>query len=160
MDPFPVTEPSVDERFMRLALDEARAALGTQDVPVGAVLVDDATGTVLATGRNIREAEQDPTGHAEVVALRAASRQRRRWMLTGTTLYVTLEPCPMCAGALVNARVGRLVYGTTDPKAGAVGSLMDICRDPRLNHRLEVTKGVLAEEAAELLRAFFRSRRV
>jgi len=150
---------SSDERFMLLALEEARAALVTEDVPVGSVLVDDATGKVLGTGRNVREAEQDPTGHAEVVALRAGARARRSWRLDGTTLYVTLEPCPMCAGALVNARVGRVVYGATDPKAGAVGTLMDLCRDPRLNHRLEVTAGFMAEEAAVLLREFFKARR-
>jgi|SRR5579883_49119 len=144
---------------MRLALDEARAALATEDVPIGCVLVDDATRVVLATGRNVREAEQDPTGHAEVVALRAAAKARKRWRLDGTTLYVTLEPCPMCAGALVNSRVRRVVYGATDPKAGAVGTLMDLCRDARLNHRLEVTAGVLAEEAASLLREFFKARR-
>jgi len=149
----------LDLRFMRLALDEARAALVTEDVPIGCVLVDDASGLVLATGRNVREAEQDPTGHAEVVALRAGARVRRRWRLEGTTLYVTLEPCPMCAGALVNARVARVVYGATDPKAGAVGTLMDLCRDPRLNHRLEVTAGVLADESAALLREFFKARR-
>src|SRR5437016_2833577 len=103
---------------MRLALDEAQAALATEDVPIGCVLVDDATGVVLARGRNVREALQDPTGHAEVVALRAAAGVRKRWRLDGTTLYVTLEPCPMCAGALVNARVRRVVYGATDPKAG------------------------------------------
>lgn len=143
---------------MRLALDEARAALTTEDVPIGCVLVDEA-GAVLATGRNVREADQDPVGHAEVVALRAGARVKRRWRLDGTTLYVTLEPCPMCAGALVNARVARVVYGATDPKAGAVGSLMDICRDTRLNHRLQVTGGVLAEESATLLREFFKARR-
>jgi tRNA(adenine34) deaminase len=149
----------IDLRFMRLALDEARAALATEDVPVGCVLVDDVSGEVIGRGRNVREAEQDPVGHAEIVALRAASRVRRRWRLEDTTLYVTLEPCPMCAGALVNARVGRVVYGATDPKAGAVGTLMDLCRHPGLNHRLDVTPGVLADEAAELLRGFFRARR-
>jgi len=147
-----------DVRFMRLALDEARAALATEDVPIGCVLVD-ASGAVIASGRNVREADQDPTGHAEVVALRAGARTRGRWRLDGTTLYVTLEPCPMCAGALVNARVARVVYGATDPKAGAVGTLMDLCRDTRLNHRLEVTPGVLAEESATLLREFFKARR-
>jgi tRNA(adenine34) deaminase len=148
-----------DERFMRLALDEARAALATEDVPVGCVLVDDATLEVIGKGRNVREAEQDPSGHAEIVCLRAGARARRRWRLDGTTLYVTLEPCPMCAGALVNARVRRVVFGAADPKAGAVGTLMDLCRDSRLNHRLEVTAGLLAEESASLLREFFKSRR-
>lgn len=148
-----------DERFMRLALDEARAALATEDVPVGCVLVDDATLEVIGKGRNVREAEQDPSGHAEIVCLRAGARARRRWRLDGTTLYVTLEPCPMCAGALVNARVRRVVFGAPDPRAGAVGTLMDLCRDSRLNHRLEVTSGVLAEESASLLREFFKARR-
>jgi tRNA(adenine34) deaminase len=158
-----VSEPSAetvrDEAFMRLALEQARAALATEDVPIGCVLVDDATGAVLATGRNVREAEQDPTGHAEVVALRNAARVRGRWRLDATTLYVTLEPCPMCAGALVNARVARVVYGATDPKAGAMGTLYDVGRDARLNHRLAVTPGVLAADSAELLRAFFKARR-
>jgi tRNA(adenine34) deaminase len=144
---------------MRLALAEARAALATEDVPIGCVLVDDASGEVLATGRNVREAEQDPTGHAEVVALRAAARKRARWRLDGTTLYVTLEPCPMCAGALVNARVRRVVYAAADPKAGAAGTILDVCREPRLNHRLDVTAGVLADESAQLLREFFKARR-
>jgi tRNA(adenine34) deaminase len=152
-------ETARDEGFMRLALEQARAALATEDVPIGCVLVDDATGAVLATGRNVREAEQDPTGHAEVVALRSAARVRGRWRLDATTLYVTLEPCPMCAGALVNARVARVVYGATDPKAGAMGTLYDVGRDARLNHRLAVTPGVLASESAELLRAFFKARR-
>lgn len=155
----PAPDEERDIGFMRLALDEARAALETEDVPIGCVLVDDATAAVIATGRNVREAEQDPTGHAEVVALRAGARTRRRWRLDATTLYVTLEPCPMCAGALVNARVGRVVYGATDAKAGAVGTLMDLCRDTRLNHRLQVTAGVLAEESATLLREFFKARR-
>jgi tRNA(adenine34) deaminase len=148
-----------DEAFMRLALEQAQGALATADVPIGCVLIDDATGAVLARGRNVREAEQDPAGHAEIVALRAGARVRGRWRLDATTLYVTLEPCPMCAGALVNARVRRVVYGATDPKAGAMGTLYEIGRDARLNHRLEIVPGVLAAESAELLRAFFKARR-
>ena len=143
---------------MRLALAEARAALATEDVPVGAVVLSPA-GDVIATGRNDREASGDPTGHAEVVALRAAARSVGEWRLTGCTLVVTLEPCTMCAGALVLARVERLVFGAYDDKAGAVGSLWDVVRDRRLNHRPEVTSGVRAEESATLLRAFFRAHR-
>ena len=144
--------------WMRLALDEARAALPSGDVPVGAVVVGP-DGAVLGRGRNVREAEGDPTGHAEVRALREAAAALGEWRLAGCTLVVTLEPCTMCAGALVLARVDRLVYGAEDPKAGAVGSLWDVVRDRRLNHRPEVTAGVRAEESATLLRAFFRSKR-
>ena len=143
---------------MRAALDEARAALATDDVPIGAVVLD-ADGTVIARGRNIREAAADPTGHAEVVALRAAAASRGEWHLDGCTLVVTLEPCTMCAGASVLSRVDRVVYGADDPKAGAAGSLWDVVRDRRLNHRPEVTAGVRAEESATLLRAFFRAQR-
>jgi tRNA(adenine34) deaminase len=143
---------------MRGALEQAREALTTDDVPVGAVVVD-ADGSVLATGRNRREADGDPTAHAEVIALREASRARGSWRLDGCTLVVTLEPCTMCAGAVVLGRVDRLVYGATDPKAGAVDSLYDVVRDPRLNHRPEVVGGVLAEECGDLLRDFFRARR-
>ena len=143
---------------MLAALDEARAALATDDVPIGAVVVD-AAGAVVGRGRNVREAAADPTGHAEVIALRAAAAARGAWRLTGCTLVVTLEPCTMCAGAVVLARVGRLVYGAGDPKAGAVGSLWDVVRDRRLNHRPEVVGGVLADECAEGLRAYFRTHR-
>ena len=143
---------------MRLALDEAKAALAGDDVPVGAVVLDD-TGAVLGTGRNTRESHGDPTGHAEVVALRAAAAARGEWRLTGCTLVVTLEPCTMCAGASVLARVARVVYGADDPKAGAAGSLWDVVRDRRLNHRPEVTGGLRAEESGALLLAFFRARR-
>lgn len=134
-----------------LALAEAAAARG--DVPVGAVLVQD--GRVTGEGHNRREIEADPTGHAEIVALRDACRSAGRWRVDGATLYVTLEPCAMCAGAIVNARVARLVYGADDPKAGAVRSLYEICTDPRLNHRVEVRAGVLADPCASLLREFF-----
>ena len=143
---------------MRLALAEARAALATEDVPVGAVVLSPA-GDVIATGRNDREASGDPTGHAEVVALRAAARTIGEWRLAGCTLVVTLEPCTMCAGALVLARVARLVFGAYDDKAGAVGSLWDVVRDRRLNHRPEVVSGVLAQESTGLLEEFFARHR-
>jgi tRNA(adenine34) deaminase len=143
---------------MRLALDEAAKGLPSGDVPVGAVVVDP-DGAVIGRGHNVREAEGDPTGHAEMCALREAAAAVGGWRLTGCTLVVTLEPCTMCAGALVLARVDRLVFGADDPKAGAVGSLWDVVRDRRLNHRPEVVGGVLAHEAGELLRAFFRTHR-
>jgi len=144
--------------WMRLALAEADAALPSDDVPVGAVVVGP-DGEVLGRGHNVREAEGDPTGHAEVRALQAAARVVGEWRLDGCTLVVTLEPCTMCAGALVLARVGRLVYGAEDRKAGAVGSLWDVVRDRRLNHRPEVVAGVLADECAALMTSFFGSRR-
>ena len=143
---------------MRLALDEARAALESADVPVGAVVLD-ADGAVIGRGRNRREADRDPTAHAEVVALRQAAAHRGEWRLEGCTLLVTLEPCTMCAGAAVLARVDRVVFGAWDPKAGAVGSLWDVVRDRRLNHRPEVVAGVLAEEAGALLERFFAGQR-
>lgn len=143
---------------MRAALDEARAALRSGDVPVGAVVLDPA-GEVVGVGRNVREADADPTGHAEVVALRAAARARGEWRLDGCTLVVTLEPCTMCAGAAVLARVERVVLGAWDEKAGAVGSLWDVVRDRRLNHRPEVVSGVLAAESTALLTEFFGGRR-
>jgi tRNA(adenine34) deaminase len=143
---------------MLAALDEARAALATDDVPIGAVVVD-AAGAVVGRGRNVREAAADPTGHAEVVALRAAAAARGEWRLTGCTLVVTLEPCTMCAGAAVLARVDRVVFGAYDDKAGAVGSLWDVVRDRRLNHRPEVVPAVLAAESTALLDEFFRTHR-
>ncbi len=142
---------------MQLALAEADAAALAGDVPVGAVMVGPAGEQVVA--RNLREVERDPTAHAEVVALRAASKLVGHWRLDGWTMVVTLEPCPMCAGALVNSRVTRLVYGCRDPKAGAVHSLFTIATDPRLNHRLEVVEGVEAEACALRLREFFAARR-
>lgn len=149
------------EPAMRLALAEA-AAPGPDDVPadipVGAVILDE-SGTILARARNRREADRDPVAHAEVVAIRQAARALGRWRLTGLTLVVTLEPCTMCAGAVTAARLARVVYGATDPKAGAAGSLWDVLRDTRLNHRPEVIGGVLAEECAALLRDFFAARR-
>ena len=143
---------------MGLALEEARAALATGDVPVGAVVVSPA-GEVIGRGRNEREAAQDPTAHAELLALRSAAATLGTWRLDGCALVVTLEPCTMCAGASVLARVDRVVYGADDPKAGAAGSLWDVVRDRRLNHRPQVTGGVRAEESATLLRAFFRRQR-
>jgi len=143
---------------MRAALDEARAALTTDDVPIGAVLLDP-SGDVVGRGRNRREADADPTAHAEVVALRQAAADRGEWRLAGCTLVVTLEPCTMCAGAVVLSRVDRLVFGAFDPKAGAVGSLWDVVRDRRLNHRPEVLSGVLADESSALLREFFEGHR-
>lgn len=143
---------------MRRALAEASAALASGDVPIGAVVLDGA-GTVLGTGHNVRERDGDPTGHAEVVALRAAAEARGEWRLSGCTLVVTLEPCTMCAGAAVLSRVDRVVFGAYDDKAGAVGSLWDVVRDRRLNHRPEVLAGVLAEESAALLESFFAAQR-
>lgn len=143
---------------MRQALAEARDALATDDVPVGAVVVD-AAGEVVGAGRNVREAAQDPTGHAEMVALRAAAGRLGRWRLDGCTLVVTLEPCTMCAGAIVLSRLERLIFAAYDEKAGAVGSLWDVVRDRRLNHRPEVVSGVLADECSALLLEFFASRR-
>jgi tRNA(adenine34) deaminase len=143
---------------MGAALSEARAALGTGDVPIGAVVLSPA-GTVLGAGRNVREATGDPTGHAEVVAIRAAAATLGAWRLDGCTLVVTLEPCTMCAGAAVLARLERVVFGAFDPKAGAVGSLWDVVRDRRLNHRPEVVSGVRAEESSELLEGFFAQHR-
>ena len=143
---------------MRLALDEARLAEGHGDVPVGAILVD-AAGNVLGRGHNRREERGDPLAHAEVEALREACAARGLWRLEDTTLVVTLEPCAMCAGALVNARVGTLVYGATDARFGAVESLWTIPSDPRLNHRLAVVGGVLEPECRALLQRFFRARR-
>ncbi len=147
-----------DARAMRAALAEARLALGTGDVPVGAVVVGP-DGAVVATGRNAREATGDPTAHAEVLALRDAAERLGRWRLDDCTLVVTLEPCAMCAGAIVLARVPRLVMGAWDPKAGACGSVHDLVRDRRLNHRVEVVPEVLAEECAAVLRTFFEAQR-
>ena len=154
--------PDDDVRWMKEALDLARAAAETGEIPVGAVIVHQPPNDpprIIGRGFNRREAECDPSAHAEIVALRAAGRTLGLWRLLDCTMYVTLEPCPMCAGALVNTRLPRLVYGTRDPKAGAVDTLYQICTDPRLNHRVEVAGGVAAEEAAELLRNFFQKRR-
>jgi len=146
-----------DSAWMDRALELARAAADLGEVPVGAVAVKD--GRIVGEGFNRRETDKDPLAHAEVLALRAAARTLDAWRLTGVTLYVTLEPCAMCAGALVQSRLSRLVYGTVDPKAGAVGTLYDIARDSRHNHRVEVVSGIRAEECAALLKTFFRALR-
>jgi tRNA(adenine34) deaminase len=146
------------ERWMTAALQEARAAMAHDDVPIGAVVVHD-DGRVIGRGRNERELREDPTAHAEVLALREAAAALGTWRVLESTLYVTLEPCTMCAGAIVLSRIPRVVYATADPKAGAAGSVLDVLADARLNHRPEVVAGVLADEAAELLRSFFRARR-
>jgi tRNA(adenine34) deaminase len=142
-----------DESFMLEALEEARHAAALGEVPVGAVVVD--SNRVIARAHNRREVDGDPLAHAEILAIRGAARHRGGWRLDGCALYVTLEPCAMCAGALVNSRVERLVFGARDPKAGQCGSLGDIVRDPRLNHRLDVRSGILADESSRLLREFF-----
>jgi tRNA(adenine34) deaminase len=146
-----------DERFLEAALAEARAAEDDGEVPIGAVVVR--RGRVIGRGRNRVEATQDPTAHAEIIAIGAASQTLQSWRLEDTTLYVTLEPCHMCAGAIVLARISRLVYGARDPKAGACGSLAMVVQDLRLNHRVEVVPGVLADECGELLGQFFKKRR-
>jgi len=154
----PETAGEFDERVMRRALALAERAADLGEVPVGAV-VTDASGEVVGEAHNRREALADPTAHAEVLALRAAARALGDWRLEGHRLYVTLEPCAMCAGALVLARVSALVYGARDPKGGMAGSLENLVADPRLNHRLEVSEGLLRDESAALLSAFFRARR-
>lgn len=146
-----------DEYWMRLALREAERASEHGDVPIGAVVVHD--GEAVGAGRNERELRGDPTAHAEVLALREAARTLGSWRVLDSVLYVTLEPCAMCAGAIVLARVPRVVFGCTDPKAGAAGSVLDVLATPQLNHRPRVDGGLLGDECAELLRAFFRSRR-
>ena len=146
-----------DEKYMRLALAEADAAATEGEVPIGAVVVCD--GQVVARAHNRRELDLDPSAHAEFSAMVAASRALGRWRLSGCTVYVTLEPCLMCAGLMVNARVDRCVYGAPDPKGGALGTLYDVSHDPRLNHEFEVTPGVLGDECARALRDFFRARR-
>lgn len=148
---------ATDVMFMRHALEIAAQAARDGDVPVGAIVVRE--GRIVGVGRNRREVDDDPVAHAEIVALRDACRAAQRWRVDGATLYVTLEPCPMCAGAIVNARVARLVYGAADPKAGAVRSLYCICDDVRLNHRVEIVAGVLADPCAEILRTFFKDAR-
>lgn len=145
------------EYFMRLALREAKRAAYNGDVPVGCVIVLD--GEVIAAAGNERELRQSPLAHAEILAIEQAAARMRTWRLLNTVIYVTLEPCPMCAGAIVQARIPHLVYGAIDEKAGAAGTLYNICNDSRLNHRVEVTGGVLADDAVEILREFFQARR-
>lgn len=149
---------ATDEELMALALAEARLAASEGEVPIGAVLVD-GRGEVIGADHNRREQFADATAHAEMLVIARAGRKQGDWRLTGSTLYVTLEPCPMCAGAAVNARIGTIVYGAGDPKAGAAWSLYNIPQDARLNHRCEIRQGVLAEECAELLSSFFRDQR-
>ena len=156
-NPSPVQEPDprrdADEGFMRLALEQARIAADMGEVPIGAVVVCE--NQVVAAAANRREIDRDPSAHAEFAALTQAARALNRWRLTGCTVYVTLEPCLMCAGLMVNARIDRCVYGAPDPKGGALGTLYDVSHDPRLNHEFEVTSGVLQQECAEELRRFF-----
>ncbi len=147
----------LDEHYMRLALDEARKALSSGEVPVGAVLVRD--GQVLARGHNGPVAQSDPTAHAEIVVMRAGARSIGNYRLTGSVLYVTIEPCVMCMGALIHARVARLVYGATDPRVGAAGTVFDLARDSRFNHSLEVTAGVLEADCRSIIQVFFKNRR-
>jgi tRNA(adenine34) deaminase len=150
-------DSETDIFFMRLALEEAKLAFQEGEVPVGAVLVKD--GSIIAKAHNCRESLNDPTGHAEIVALRSSAKQMSTWRLTNATLYVTKEPCIMCAGTMVNARLGRLVYGCRDEKGGAVNSLYKLLADKRLNHQVEVISGVLEKECADILQRFFKSRR-
>ncbi len=156
---FPMSEPFLphDEHFMRLAMREAERALEHHDVPIGAVLVRD--GELVAAAHNERELREDPTAHAEVLALREAALAAGSWRVLDATLYVTLEPCAMCAGAIVLARVPRVVFGAWDPKAGACGSVLDVLGEPRLNHRPEVAGGLLAGECGEMISGFFAARR-
>jgi tRNA(adenine34) deaminase len=145
--------------LMRLALAQAQCAGERGEVPIGCVIRHDPSGKIIGQGFNRRETDADPTAHAEIVALRQAGQAQGHWRLLDCTLAVTLEPCPMCAGAIVNARIPRLIYGCADPKAGAAGTLFQLCDDARLNHRVEIMAGVLREECAEALRAFFRIQR-
>jgi tRNA(adenine34) deaminase len=146
-----------DTYFMRLALEEAKCAFLEEEVPVGAILVRD--GEIVAKAHNQRETSQDPTGHAEILALRIGADKSKNWRLTNATLYVTKEPCIMCAGAMLNTRLGRLVYGCKDEKAGAVDSLYKLLSDGRLNHQIEVVSGILEEECSDILQRFFKARR-
>jgi tRNA(adenine34) deaminase len=148
-----------DDSLMQEAIAEADAALAVEEVPVGCVILHVPTDRVIARGHNRRESHGDPTAHAEILALREAAAALGSWRLSECAMAVTLEPCPMCAGAIVNARLGRLVYGCDDPKAGAIRTLFKICDDPRLNHRVQIAAGVMAEKCAQLLRDFFKAQR-
>jgi tRNA(adenine34) deaminase len=154
----PIPAPT-DEQLMQLAIEQAKLAGEKDEVPIGCVIWHAPSGRIVGVGHNLRESGRDPTAHAEIIAIRAATAALPSWRLTDCTLAVTLEPCPMCAGAIVNARIPRLVYGCPDPKAGAVRTLYQICSDPRLNHRVEVVAGVLGDACGDLLRTFFRARR-
>ncbi len=151
----------MDQAFMQAAIALAASAAERGEIPVGALIVQELNGRqhIVGSGGNQRQMDSDPTAHAEIIALRQAGAALKRWQLTDCDLYVTLEPCPMCAGALVNARIRRVIFGCRDPKAGAVTTLFRITDDPRLNHRLEITPDVLSEQCAELLKTFFKSRR-
>lgn len=148
-----------DKKYMRLALEEARKAAELGEIPIGAVLVENASGEVIAAAHNMRESWQDATAHAEVLVIRAACAKLRRWRLSGCTLYVTVEPCPMCSGAIVNGRVDRVVYGCPDAKAGGAESIFNIITNPNLNHCAEVVSGVCEEECAQVMKNFFKRRR-
>src|SRR4051812_3639647 len=150
---------SQHEHWMLDAIAEAKRALSLAEVPIGCVIVHEPTGSIIGRGHNRRETDADPTAHAELVALRDAARQTGHWRLLDCVMVVTLEPCPMCAGAIVNARIPKLIYGCDDAKAGAVRTLYQLCEDPRLNHRVDVTAGVLADECAQLLKEFFKTQR-
>lgn len=147
------------QQLMQEAIGEAHKARAIDEVPIGCVVFHEPTGRIIGRGYNRREIDRDPTAHAEIIAIREAAREMESWRLIDCALAVTLEPCPMCAGAIVNSRIPRLIYGCDDPKAGAVRTLFQLCEDQRLNHRVQVTAGILAEECAELLRAFFRDQR-
>jgi tRNA(adenine34) deaminase len=148
------------EDWMRQAIAQAEQAAATGEVPIGCVIVHEPTAKIIARGRNRREGDRDPTAHAEILALREAGANQGSWRLLDCTLIVTLEPCPMCAGAIVNARIPRLIYGCPDPKAGAVNTLFQLCDDPRLNHRVQITAGVLADQCSQLLTDFFSAQRL
>lgn len=152
-----VEQNEADQEFMREALAEAGKAARIGEVPIGAVIVYEEK--IIARAHNLKETTGDPTAHAELLALRTAAQLRQGWRLSGATLYTTLEPCPMCAGAMVMARISRLVYGAMDPKAGSAGTLMNIVQDERFNHKVEITSGVLATECGNILKEFFRERR-
>lgn len=147
-----------DKEYMELALAEAQKAYDMGEIPIGAVIIDE-DGSVVAAGHNLRECSNDATAHAEMEAIRSACKKLERWRLSGCTLYVTIEPCPMCAGALVNSRIDRLVYGSNDSKAGAVESIFNVVNNPALNHQMQVTAGVLDEECSGMMKRFFKMRR-
>ena len=151
--------PISPDELMRLAIEQARLALKLDEVPIGCVIRHDPTARVIGSGFNRRETDHDPTAHAEILAMRQAARELGHWRLIDCTIAVTLEPCPMCAGAIVNARLPRLIYGCADPKAGAVRTLYQICDDARLNHRVQITEGILADRCAQLLQDFFKQQR-
>lgn len=152
-----ITQAASDEKFMRFALEQAEIAAQEEEVPIGAVVVCD--GEIIASAYNRRELDHNPSAHAEFLAMQEASQKLGRWRLSGCTVYVTLEPCLMCAGLMINARIDRCVFGASDPKGGAIGTLFDVSHDSRLNHSFAVTGGVLSDEAAAQLKAFFKIRR-